>query len=184
MLRMLAFVAYMATRSAAASTWIVTKTVDDGSNGTLRYAINNAIADDTVTFNLPNSSTIVITTEIDINKNLSIIGPGASQLIIDANMNGSDVFDIGGGAQVAISGVTLQGGNDCIYASGFGTIANLSAVTVRNCSAQGIYSDFGSTLSLVNSAVSGNAQDGGVYLGFMTTGVISQSTISGNGTNI
>jgi hypothetical protein len=183
----LALVAYMTSSAAEASTWIVTKAVDDGSNGTLRYAINNAAAGDTVTFNLPNFSTILLTnsTQIVINKNLTIIGPGASQLIIDANMTGgADVFDIGGGAQVAISGVTLQGGYDGIYVFSSGTAASLSAVTVGNCSAEGIYNDIGTTLSLANSTVSGNSQDGGVYLSFNTNGVISQSTISGNGNRV
>jgi hypothetical protein len=179
----LAFVIYMTSSVAAASTWIVTKTVDDGSNGTLRYAIKNALAGDTVTFNLPNPSTILLTNsaQININNNLTITGPGASQLIIDADMTGADVFDIGGGAQVAISGVTLQGGFDCIYVGAFGTTANLSGVTIRNCSGGGIYNDFGTTLSLSNSTVSGNNSTGGVYLFLDTHGVISQSTISGNG---
>jgi hypothetical protein len=183
----LAFVTYMTSSAAQASTWIVTKAVDDGSNGTLRYAINNAAAGDTITFNLPNSSTILLTnsTQIIINRNLTIIGPGASQLIIDASKtSGADVFDIGGGAQVAISGVTLQGGYDGIYVYSSGTVASLSAVTVRNCSGEGIYNDIGTTLSLANSTVSGNTQDGGVYLSFNTNGVISQSTISANGNRV
>src|SRR5579863_662487 len=181
----LALVISMTTGVAAASGWVVTSTADDGSSGTLRSVIGNAAAGDTVTFNLANPSTILLTNlaQIVIKKNLTITGPGASQLMIDANSNGNDVFDIGGGVTVAISGVTLQGGYDGLDIFNSGTTVNLSAVIVRNCSAEGIYNEFGTNLSLANSTVSSNGQGGGVYLSLETTGVISQSTISGNGTS-
>ncbi len=119
-----------------ASTWTVTSTADDGSSGTLRYAITSARAPgDSINFNLPNPSTILLTAspQINITKNLSITGPGASQLSIDANVAvlGNDVFDIGGGAQVTISwthfaervrrGLRLWSGNNSQPLRGHGT---------------------------------------------------------------
>jgi len=52
-----------------------TSTLDDGSAGTLRYAIINVCPVGTITFNLPaGPQTITLTSQIPINKDVTIIG--------------------------------------------------------------------------------------------------------------
>jgi len=82
----------------------VTNTNDSGA-GSLRQAIADAASGDTITFNLSNCPcTITLTTgELVINKNLTITGPGTSQLTISGG-NTSRVFFINPGASGATTG--------------------------------------------------------------------------------
>lgn len=123
---------------------------------------------------------------------LTITGPGANVLTIDANQTGS-VFRINLGV-VVLSDVTITGGN--AGASGGGGILNggtltLANVTVSGNSADfggGIYNDVGGTLTVNSSTVSGNttpttsfAGGGGIYsFGIGRTVTLNSSTISGN----
>lgn len=88
----LALAAFFATGSPAA-TWTVNNTgVNQNCAGittasstiTLPCAINNAASGDTVNFNLPNPSTITLSQyeSINIYNNITINGPGISQLTI------------------------------------------------------------------------------------------------------
>ena len=97
-----------------ADTLSVWKTVDDGSEGTLRWAVNNAFADDTISFDtsqIPPGSTIVVSGQILIDKNLTITGPGADYLTISGG-NQNRVFEIGAGSEVHISGLRITDGMD------------------------------------------------------------------------
>jgi hypothetical protein len=89
---------------------MVTNTNDSGS-GALRQAIVDAGAGETITFDLTYPATITLTTgELDIDENLTIIGPGADQLAIDGN-NASRVFHIDFcDCTVEISGLTIEHG--------------------------------------------------------------------------
>jgi hypothetical protein len=109
---MLAICALPSVASTACTT--VTSTADDGSQGTLRYAIAQANVGtcDTIAFNM-NSYPATITLlqgQLEINKNLTISGPGSAALTISGN-NASRVFQIDSGANVNISGVTVTGAN-------------------------------------------------------------------------
>ncbi|MFN8540265.1 MAG: hypothetical protein U0232_22660 [Thermomicrobiales bacterium] len=102
-----------APRQAAAAT-ITVRSINDsggtcpGATCTLRQAIATAVAGDTIDFNLPNPSTITLTTgELGINKNLTITGPGLNKLTVSGN-NASRVFNITAGT-VTISGLTISG---------------------------------------------------------------------------
>jgi hypothetical protein len=122
----------------------------DGTGATLRNVIAAATAGDTVEF-ASNVSEIDLTQgPIEINKSLSIVGPGASALRITqtttggANIFGIDPTDpIGNGVGVSISGLTLTGGD--VPNTGYlgGAIAN------------------GGALSLDAMALSGNSSDQG-----------------------
>jgi predicted outer membrane repeat protein len=78
--------------------------------GTLRYGIANASPGDTITF-MPGlmSPIVLMQGSIDLNKNLTITGPGASTLAISAGFN-SRIFTVEPFVTVTISGLTLEDG--------------------------------------------------------------------------
>ena len=140
----------------------VTKTTDDGP-GTLRQAIASASDGQSIDFNLPAPAAIVLKSgEIAINKKISITGPGAAKLKIDASGSGR-IFHITGTATVTISGVSIQNGR------------------VKDENGGGILIDSDATLNLKECVVSGNyaGKDGG---GIDNDGdlVVSGSTFSNN----
>lgn len=87
---------------AQAATVSVTSTADSGS-GSLRQAIADAAPGDTITFALPNPSTITLTSELVIAKDLTIVGPGAAALTISGN-NTTRAFFVNPGAAGATGG--------------------------------------------------------------------------------
>jgi len=184
---------------------IVTNT-NDGGAGSLRNAIANACPGDTVTFNIPTSDpgfsgglyTITLTsTELLIDKNLTITGPGANALTISGN-NASRVFEIQAGVTVTIANLTITNGK-VISGNSAGGILNNGTLTLQSCTISGnsaanagggiLNNGANSTavLTIVNSTISGNhAPSFGA--GIFTTGfqgsatlTIVNSTISGNG---
>lgn len=88
----------------------VSSTADSGA-GSLRDAIVAATAGDTIQFSLAAQDSIVVSTEIVINKDLVIIGPGSEALGISGGGN-SRIFSIKKGNKVYISGLTLMNGNE------------------------------------------------------------------------
>ena len=156
-------------RPAQAATLHVTNTNDSGT-GSLRYAINRAApSGDTITFASNVNGTITLTSgDLQIDKNLTINGPGAGKLTVSGN-NSDRVFYIADGSVVRISGLTITKGNRKDYAYPEGG---------------GIYNDFGGNLTLTGSVVRGNyggeGGGGGIYnYGALT---VNRSTISGNAT--
>ncbi len=174
--------------------------------GSLRQAIYDADhtpGADTIQFASGLSGTIDLTAgELPVTGVLSIQGPGAATLTIDAQ-NNSRIFDVNDGnsaknVAVEIQGLTLTGGNasgSTFPVSYGGAIFSYENLTVRNCvisgnhadsSGGGIFvnSDNGGTTTIQNSTISGNtaASGGGIvastsYYGAVT---IEDSTISGN----
>src|SRR5262249_39467888 len=112
------FAVEVKTEAAAVTTMgnilTVTKT-DDAGPGTLRQAIADAAPGDTIDFDLNYPATITLTSgELGINKDLTIMGPGATSLTVSGN-NASRVFEIGLNdpsrlVTVAISGLTISNG--------------------------------------------------------------------------
>lgn len=87
----------------------VVSTLDDDGPGSLRQAIQNAAAGDTITFTV--TGTIALTNgELLITNDLNIAGPGANQLAISGG-DISRVFEIGSNAVVNISGLTISEGH-------------------------------------------------------------------------
>jgi hypothetical protein len=101
------------------STFTVNSAADDGSTGTLRWAINQANANgqaNTITFsslfNAPQRINLVGgTLELTATAKTTIAGPGADRLTVDSSsaLTGSD-FEVTKGAVAALSGLTITGG--------------------------------------------------------------------------
>ena len=109
---------------------VVTNTNDDGC-GSLRAQIANAASGSTITFNssLMNQTITLTSGEIDINKNLTIQGPGMLNLNISGN-NTSRIFHLFPGNDFTIEGLTLKDATavlngGAIFAEGILTLQNI-----------------------------------------------------------
>jgi hypothetical protein len=108
------------SNQAGAATYVVTSAADAGVN-TLRNIVQQANADppgDIITF-ATNLNLIVINSgEIAIQNDMTISGPGATNLIIYGSSAHDRVFEIqqnnGGGVSVTISGLLFAGGYQAI----------------------------------------------------------------------
>ena len=178
-------------QTAQAATITVDTLVDendgDCSDGdcSLRDAIETAIAGDTIEFSV--TGTIILGgTELTINKNLTINGPGASSLSI-SGAGTSRVFGITTSATVTIHGLTVTNGRE-IYGGGISTLGTL---TLTNCVISGNTADNGgggikiwaNTVTINNSIISDNtsyASGGGILLQGGDSLTVNNSTISGN----
>lgn len=194
-----------------AATVLVTSCDDDGSAGTLRAVVESAVDGDTVDLSALTCSQITLTSgEIEIAApNLTIQGPGAKSLSIDAGGSNRAFYHDPGpdadGGTLTLADVTVTNGyyfDDYLIAPGgcilsFGSVT-LSGAAVTNCKAVGKYSSGGAInaaddITLTNSTVSGNQslgnaskygdpQPGGDGGGLYAGGnvTISKSTISNN----
>lgn len=169
-----------------AATLTVTSVADDGSAGTLRSIIQNAAPGDTIIFAV--TGTITLTSEITLDKNLNIQGPGASSLTLSGN-NANRIFFIPSGVNIALSGLTLANGNST---SNGGGILNIGTLTVT----ASIFADNtagfggggilnGGTLTITTSTFRGNSAGiagGGGLFNNLGTVSISHSTFVANTT--
>jgi hypothetical protein len=189
------------------ATITVTNTNDTGP-GSLRQAIADAAAGDTIVFELPSMSTISLTSaELLVDKNLTISGPGPDELTVEAIQGappapGFRVLDIDAGdIDVTITGISIVGGADEFSPMGLdgGGLLNQSsgAVEIQNCVITGNSALTGGGLSnhgvlnLEESTISNNGATpnfseifaftagGGIFNAGTLT--IVSSTISGNG---
>src|SRR4051812_18654029 len=78
----------------------------DHNAGSLRSAITAASSGDTIKFANSVHNIVLTTGELDLTKNLSIVGPGANKLSISGN-DASRIFDIATGTTVTLSGMTI-----------------------------------------------------------------------------
>ncbi len=90
-----------------AATITVTSTADTGA-GSLRQALLDAAAGDTIDFNLVYPALIYPQTTLYISKNVMIAGPGAANLILDGNNAGYPMIQFPVAATATISGLTMQ----------------------------------------------------------------------------
>jgi hypothetical protein len=106
---------------------------NDAGAGSLRQAIISAAAGDTIVFAVSVTGTITLTTGVlDINKNLTIQGPGANVLAVSGN-DASRVFQIQPGVTATIAGLTVRNGTG-LLGSGIANsgILILTSVAVIN----------------------------------------------------
>jgi hypothetical protein len=167
----------------------VTNTNDSGT-GSLRQAIANANAGDTINFNLTYPATITLSsaaagsTALQIDKNLTIRGPGASNLAISGNAT-LQIFSVSSGVTASISGLTLENGNNANGGAFFndGTLNLSYCVITGNQATQGaaLNNQSGGVLTLTNSTVSGNTASGiGGGIFNLGTATVTASTFSSN----
>ena len=166
----------------------VTNAFDSGP-GSLRDAIAIALPGDTI--NVMVSGTVTLTSgPLLIRKNLTINGPGASNLAISGNDSSRVVTIDVTTADVAISGFTIRNGS----ADYGGGILNAGRLTLIDIVVSGhsalwnggaIYN--AGTLVLRNGTISGNSAavyGGGLYIETGSAMTISNSVISGNAASI
>lgn len=199
--------AFVGTQSVHAATTITVQTTGDGAANAancpgascrLRDALAKAINGDTINFSV--TGTITLNSgELGVSNNVTIAGPGANVLAVNANA-ASRVFHIASGKTVTISGLTITNGSAVGFnpaSDGAGIFNDHANLTVNNCTISrnsadnvggGIWNDgeHGSaTLTLNNTTLSGNlaADGGGIYtdgeFGSATL-TVNNSTLSGN----
>jgi predicted outer membrane repeat protein len=106
------------------STLTVTSIADRGT-GSLRADIAAAQNGDTINFDKSlDGQTITLKSELLINKNLTITGPGAGQLTVSGN-NLTRVFEVAQGMQATLSGLTISNG---FAVNGAGILVDTGAV--------------------------------------------------------
>src|SRR5262249_789991 len=138
------------------STLMVTNNLDSGP-GSLRAEIADAHSGDTIVFDKTlNGQTITLdrlSGELQINKSLTIQGPGAGLLTISggdapaAGVHGSRVFEVDGATTaVTLRGLTISNGGGWADPSAFdrsswdgygGGILNFGTLTVSACTLSG-----------------------------------------------
>ena len=190
--------------SVYAGALIVTTTADSGA-GSLRDTIAAANAGDTIQFAAAlNGQTITLTSaELLISRNLTINGPGASQLTVKRStatgIPNFRIFEITPGLTVTIQGLTISSGF-APTTSGGAIYNNGSTLTIANNTISGNYARYGggifndavqtgsAQLTINSSTLRGNSaatSGGGIYndgegLFDFASIVLSDSTISGN----
>src|SRR6185312_7853819 len=194
-------VAAVGLPSLNGATITVVNTNDNGP-GSLRQALANALDGDLINFNSSlNGQRITLTSgELLVSKNVTVDGPGAARLTVDAN-HASRVFYIASGKDTTISGLTIANGSAPMNLGG-GIYNDHARLTVSSCTISGNSADQGTgggiyndgysggsaTMTIINSTISGNSawpgggicNDGTAATAFMT---ITNSTISGNSDN-
>jgi hypothetical protein len=159
---------------------------DDGSPGTLRYAVLTASDGDTIDLSALTCSHITLQTgAINVDQNsLTMVGAGAAELSIDANHAGRAFFHSGSGT-LSLDEMTVSDGlytapramGGCIYSKG--SVA-LNHMIVSGCEARGTTAASGGgvlatyDLSLVRSTLSGN-------IAHATVGAVGTAAAAGGG---
>src|SRR5262249_49735016 len=117
--------------------------------------------------------------QLNVDKDVSINGPGANNLAVDGNAQ-IRVFYVNLGNAVAINGLTVRNGASD---SGGGIYNYAAALTVSNCTISGNYGggiyNSGATLTVSNCTISGNS-GGGAIDSFNTVLTVIDCTISSN----
>jgi hypothetical protein len=178
---------------------LVTSLLDDGSVGTLRWAVgqaNLAVGTATITFapavfNTPQTITLTGAPLELSNRNATdtISGPAVGVTVSGGGL--SRVFQVDSGVTASVSGMTITGGN-APYANG-GGLANFGTLTLTNCTISGNSAGSSSpffpagggvwnrgTLALTNCTVSGNSAVLGGGLSNTGTATLTNCTVSGN----
>src|SRR5215475_13919153 len=112
---------------------ITVMNTNDNGPGSLRAAIDSAQDGDTISFDVSVTGTITLTSgEVLVNKSISISGPGANMLAVDAN-HASRVFYIASGKDVTISGLSITNGSAPNWDFGGGIYNDHATLTLSNC---------------------------------------------------
>ncbi len=144
--------------TAEAASYTVTNTSDDGSSGTLRWAItqaNSSAGADTIDFANGVTGTITLTSDLpSITDDLTITGPGESSLTIDGNSLYRPFTIRTSGKSLTISHMSLTRGTGVGFGPNQGSLlwneyATVSAtnVTFKNDPGVAVFNLHGTTVS-------------------------------------
>jgi hypothetical protein len=150
----------------------VTNTNDSGE-GSLRESLENVGSGSTILFDLHYPATVVLDSELVIDRSLTIVGPEEGELTLSGN-NTNGVITIVNPRSVNISNLNIKSGNFAEWGGGISCGSSslyLSNMNIIGNMAEGtgaIYFD-GSDLRLENVTVSNNisvyTQCGGIFIG-------------------
>jgi hypothetical protein len=175
----------------------------------LRDAIAAAAPGETIDFSVTGTIPLTNRGQLIINKSLTISGPGADLLTVQAfdptptqkNGDGSRVFNIDDGnnanvLNVSISGLSLIGGDESLNGGAIHSLENLfvtdSAISGNSANGRGggIFKSSLGSLSVATSLISGNSarKSGGGISGVFSGSsndrlTVISSTLSGNSTD-
>lgn len=185
------------TSAASAATITVINTNDSGPDS-LRQALINANDGDTINFDssLKGQRITLSTGQLNVDKDVTISGPGAKNLAVDGNAQ-SRVFYVNPGKTVTIDGLTVANGYSYSSGEGAGIFNDAGALAITNCvlsrnsavDGGGIASDGyngSAILTVTNCTISGNlaAESGGGISNFAyvhdATLTVTNCTISDN----
>ena len=156
-------------------------------NATLRAAFEeaNALAGlDEISFAVTGNVPLTLGSLI-LSDDVQVLGPGADQLTIDAQLN-SRVLEVTSGT-AEIHGLTLTGGNRVSDGAG---IYNSGTLTLTSSTVSGNFADEGGgiynfgNLTLASSTVSGNNSSLGGGIFNRGTLILAGSTVSGNNSSL
>ena len=177
------------------STFPVTSTADDGSSGTLRWAVAGANADSApskIVFELGTTAATITLTQgqLDLSNTSESVtiynGPGEGPVTISGN-NQSGAFQVDSGVTASISGVTIADGATPVGAGdpGDGSINDLGTLNLGDCTISN--NDSGNSVYVNGAAditdctiTGGNSYYGAGVFVFDGTADISGCTIDDN----
>ncbi|MBK6866830.1 MAG: IPTL-CTERM sorting domain-containing protein [Burkholderiales bacterium] len=151
----------------AVPAWAATVTnLGDSGAGSLRDAIAATPAGGTIDFQGGLAGTITLASTLTLSKNVTITGPGASEVSISGN-NARRVLQVNSGVTATVTGLTITGGrttntddNGAGVNNNGGTLTLqdvvVTANSVANGNGAGIYNGSSATLTLRRVTVSSN----------------------------
>jgi CSLREA domain-containing protein len=160
--------------------------LNDSGPGSLRQAIADAAPGDTIDFAV--TGTITLTSgELVITNDLTIVGPGATNLAVSGN-NSSQIFRFAN-VSASLSGLTVSNGRGLSTASvhwgggivvsgGYLSMVNVIVLGNHAHNAGGIFND--GTLAATNCTFSGNSSENGAAIRNDGTAKLIGCTFSGN----
>ncbi len=193
--------ALLTVGSAQAGQVVVTNT-KDSLVGSLRQAVQDANAGDTIVFQIPTSDpgydatnstwTITLTSgQLSVSSSVTIDGGGRKITIRRSTAGGTPNFTVFfiNASNVALTGLTIANGNAAGTPGGGGIVLQSGTLVMRNCtltgnnggpSGGGILNNPSTTLQVSNCTFTGNTSGGGG--GIFSGGIleVNSSTIVGN----
>ncbi len=160
----------MEDRTLLSTTWTVNSNADTSTgsttnhNGTLRFCIGNAADGDTVVFGTT-TGTINVGSTLPVGVNLTITGPGAGSLKLQATGTNYSILTFASGKTDSISGLTIASGN-ATHGGGIDNSGTLTAsgITFSGNNASnggGLYNESGASATLTSDTFSGNTATNG-----------------------
>ena len=141
----------------------VTSTSDDGSSGTLRWAINSANSDPSITqidFTSGLTGTLTLTSNLpQIANDLTIIGPGANIFTI-SGANSYTMFSVAAGKTLTISDLKFtqnKSGTGTIFNAGSSNFIASDIIVTNNNNGIAFFSANNSTITITNSTINSNS---------------------------